>query len=169
MTDAGGESPGRGRFWFAILIWWSMAYKPSIRGMERLDSVANLMGDPRNVSISKGRRAWKSRYIVLGASDAVIFSIVFSRKSPGKLQPCARASSKSSSIMPVTNWRTPTFSSSWVGLGVSNATLAGWNAIGLWRSLARELDLWGLSFKRSGRGTHPIIRSNCSCRIFCDT
>lgn len=133
VTDAGGESPGRGLVWFTTLTWWSMAYMASIRGTGTLESVANLIGDPKKVSTSIGRRVWKSWYMVLGVSSAVIFSIVFCRKSLGNLQPCAAASSKSSSITPVTNWRTPIFSRSWVGLEVSNTTLAVWNAIGLHR------------------------------------
>lgn len=133
ITEAGGESPGRGLVWFTTLTWWSMAYIASMRGTGTLDSVASLMGDPKKVSTSIGRRAWKSWNIVLGASDAIIFSIVFSRKSLENLQPCAPASSRSSSITPFTNWRTPAFSSSCVGLGVSKTTLAVWNAIGLQR------------------------------------
>lgn len=67
------------------------------------DSVASLIGDPKKFSISMGRREVKSWNMVLGASDAVIFSIVFSRKSLGKSQPCEVASISSSSRTPDTN------------------------------------------------------------------
>lgn len=42
-------------------------------------------------------------------------------------------------MMPFTNWRTPIFSKSWEGLGVSKTTLAVWNAIGLSQTLATGL------------------------------
>jgi hypothetical protein len=61
------------------------------------------MGDPKKFSISIGRLEVKSWYIVLGASEAVIFSIVFSRKSLGKVQPWEEASIISSSRTPVTS------------------------------------------------------------------
>jgi hypothetical protein len=101
ITDAGGDSC-RGLLWLTILAWCIIAYRDSIRGTRVLDSRASLIGDPRKVSISIGRRAWKSWYIVVGASVAVIFSIVFSRKSLGNEQPWAEASSINSSMMPVT-------------------------------------------------------------------
>lgn len=47
-----------------------------MRGTLISDSIASLMGEPKNVSTSMGRRAWKSWYMVLGASTAVILSIV---------------------------------------------------------------------------------------------
>lgn len=103
MTDAGGESPCRGLVWFKVFAWWSIAYSVSMRGTWTLEFVANLIGEPRNVSISMGRRAWKSWYIMLGASDAVIFSSVFCWKSLGKEQPVTLASSRSSSMTPITN------------------------------------------------------------------
>lgn len=124
MTDAGGDSC-RGLFWFAMLRWCSTAYIVSIRGTRTLDSIANLIGDPRKVSTSMGRRPWKSEYIVVGESDAIIFWTVLSRKSLGNEQPCAEASSISSSIMPTTSERAPVFSRSCVWLGVSKMTLAG--------------------------------------------
>lgn len=100
-TDAGGESFGL--LWFTMLTWWIIVYRVWIRGTGTFNSAANLIGDPRKLSISIGRRSWKSWNMVLGASAAAIFSIVLSRKSLGKEQPLAFARSTSSSMTPVTN------------------------------------------------------------------
>lgn len=88
---------------------------------------------------------------------------VFSRKSAGKEQSEAFASASISSSTPLTKGRTPTFSSNSAWLGVSNKTLAGWNAIGL-HSVSQCM-----SVQHEECETHPIMRSYCCCRMFWDT